>query len=140
TVVPRITHLEGKNVDKLDPGNEVAAKRAVDLINAQKFSIGSVESKPVKRHPAPPFITSSLQMEASRKLGFNAKHTMRIAQGLYEGVDIGGDTVGLITYMRTDGLDVAPEAISEVRHVIDEQYGKRYLPGAPRKYTSKVKN
>ncbi|MBV9571627.1 MAG: type I DNA topoisomerase [Alphaproteobacteria bacterium] len=136
----RLTHLDGKKLDKLGLGTEAEAKRAVDAIRAQAFRIGSVESKPVKRHPAPPFITSTLQMEASRKLGFNAKHTMRIAQQLYEGVDIGGDTVGLITYMRTDGLDVAPEAISEARHVIDGQYGKRYLPGAPRKYTSKVKN
>ena len=136
----RLTHLDGKKLDKLALGNEAEAKRAVDAIRAQAFRIGSVESKPVKRHPAPPFITSTLQMEASRKLGFNAKHTMRVAQALYEGVDIGGDTVGLITYMRTDGLDVAPEAISEARHVIDEQYGKRYLPGSPRKYTSKVKN
>ncbi|MBV9063251.1 MAG: type I DNA topoisomerase, partial [Alphaproteobacteria bacterium] len=136
----RLTHLEGKKLDKLSISNETEANRAVDAIRAQAFRIGSVESKPVKRHPAPPFITSTLQMEASRKLGFNAKHTMRVAQALYEGVDIGGDTVGLITYMRTDGLDVAPEAISEARHVIDEQYGKRYLPGAPRRYTSKVKN
>jgi DNA topoisomerase-1 len=136
----RLTHLDGKKLDKLSLGNEAEAKRAVDAIRAQAFRIGSVESKPVKRHPAPPFITSTLQMEASRKLGFNAKHTMRIAQQLYEGVDIGGDTVGLITYMRTDGLDVAPEAISEARNVIGDQYGKRYLPGSPRKYTSKVKN
>jgi DNA topoisomerase-1 len=136
----RLTQLDGKKLDKLSLGSEAEARRAVDAINAQTFRIGSVESKPVKRHPAPPFITSTLQMEASRKLGFNAKHTMRIAQQLYEGVDIGGDTVGLITYMRTDGLDVAPEAVSEARDVIGEQYGGRYLPGAPRKYTSKVKN
>ncbi|MBV8798825.1 MAG: type I DNA topoisomerase, partial [Alphaproteobacteria bacterium] len=136
----RLTHLDGKKLDKLSLGNEAEAKRAADAIRAQAFRIGNVESKPAKRHPAPPFITSTLQMEASRKLGFNAKHTMRVAQQLYEGVDIGGDAVGLITYMRTDGLDVAPEAISEARHVIEEQYGKRYLPGAPRRYTSKVKN
>jgi DNA topoisomerase-1 len=136
----RLTQLDGKKLDKLSLGSESQATQAVEAINAQAFRIGSVESKPVKRHPAPPFITSTLQMEASRKLGFNAKHTMRIAQQLYEGVDIGGDTVGLITYMRTDGLDVAPEAISEARHVIGEHYGKRYLPGSPRKYTSKVKN
>jgi DNA topoisomerase-1 len=136
----RLTHLDGKKLDKLGLGSEADATRAVDAIRAQTFRIGSVESKPVKRHPAPPFITSTLQMEASRKLGFNAKHTMRIAQQLYEGVDIGGDTVGLITYMRTDGLDVAPEAVSEARDVIGKQYGGRYLPGSPRKYTSKVKN
>ena len=135
-----LTHLDGKKVDKLGINNEADARRAVDLINAQKFSIGSVESKPVKRHPSPPFITSTLQMEASRKLGFNAKHTMRIAQGLYEGVDIGGDQVGLITYMRTDGLTMAGEGIAESRHVIGERYGARYVPGVPRAYTSKAKN
>src|SRR3954468_13501801 len=136
----KLTHLDGKKLDKLGLGSEADSKRAVDAISAQPFRIGSVESKPVKRHPAPPFITSTLQMEASRKLGFNAKHTMRIAQQLYEGVDIGGDTVGLITYMRPDGLDVAPEAIWEARAVIGEHYGQRYLPASPRKYTSKVKN
>jgi len=135
-----LTHLDAKKLEKLSIGSEADAKHAVDAIKAQAFRIGSVESKPVKRHPAPPFITSTLQMEASRKLGFNAKHTMRIAQQLYEGVDIGGESVGLITYMRTDGLDVAPEAIAEARNVIGGQYGKRYLPGAPRPYVSKVKN
>ena len=135
-----LTHLDGKKLDKLGLENEAAAKRAVDLINAQRFAIGSVESKPVKRHPAPPFITSSLQMEASRKLGFNAKHTMRIAQGLYEGVDIGGDQVGLITYMRTDGVSMAGEGIAEARHVIGDKYGSKYVPNVPRAYTSKAKN
>src|ERR1700761_4522039 len=135
-----LTHLDGKKVEKLGITKEADARRAVDLINAQKFSIGSVESKPVKRNPSPPFITSSLQMEASRKLGFNAKHTMRIAQGLYEGVDIGGETVGLITYMRTDGISMAPEGIAEARKVIGEKYGARYVPQAPRVYTSKAKN
>jgi DNA topoisomerase-1 len=135
-----LTHLDGKKVDKLGINNEADARRAVDLINAQTFAIGSVESKPVKRHPSPPFITSSLQMEASRKLGFNAKHTMRIAQGLYEGVDIGGETVGLITYMRTDGLTMAGEGIAEARHVIGDKYGARYVPSVPRAYTSKAKN
>ncbi|MGN6516702.1 MAG: type I DNA topoisomerase [Rhizomicrobium sp.] len=140
TFSAHLTHLDGKKVDKLGIGNETDAKRAVSLIQSQKFSIGNVESKPVKRHPSPPFITSTLQMEASRKLGFNAKHTMRIAQGLYEGVDIGGDQVGLITYMRTDGLTMAGEGIAEARHVITDNYGARYVPQAPRAYTSKAKN
>ena len=135
-----LTHVHGKKLDKLGIANEAEAKRATDAIAAQPFSIGSVESKPVKRHPSPPFITSSLQMEASRKLGFNAKHTMRVAQGLYEGVDIGGETVGLITYMRTDGLTMAGEGIAEARHVIGDKYGARYVPGVPRAYTSKAKN
>jgi DNA topoisomerase-1 len=135
-----LTYLDGKKVEKLGINNETDAKRAVDLINAQKFSIGSVESKPVKRNPSPPFITSSLQMEASRKLGFNAKHTMRIAQGLYEGVDIGGDQVGLITYMRTDGITMVAEAIAEARSTIGDKYGSKYVPQAARTYTSKAKN
>jgi DNA topoisomerase-1 len=135
-----LTHLDGKKVDKLGINNEADAKRAVAAIEAQTFKIGSVESKPVKRHPSPPFITSTLQQEASRKLGFAAKRTMQIAQSLYEGVDIGGETVGLITYMRTDGLTMAGEAIAEARHVIGDQYGARYVPGVPRAYTSKAKN
>ena len=113
---------------------------AVAAIQAQRFAIGSVESKPVKRHPAPPFITSTLQQEASRKLGFSAKRTMQVAQSLYEGEDIGGETVGLITYMRTDGVTMAPEAVSEARETIGGKYGKRYVPSAPRVYVSKAKN
>src|SRR5205085_9366136 len=108
----RLTHLDGEKLDKLSLKNEAAAQQAVQAIEARRFKIDSVESKPVKRHPAPPFITSTLQQEASRKLGFAAKHTMRVAQQLYEGVDIAGDTVGLITYMRTDGIDMAPEALT----------------------------
>ena len=135
-----LTHLDGKKLDKLSLGSEAEATRAVDAIKAQKFSIGSVESKPVKRNPAPAFITSTLQQEASRKLGFAAKRTMQIAQQLYEGVDIGGETVGLITYMRTDGIQMAGEGIADARQTIGERYGARYLPAQPRVYTSKAKN
>jgi DNA topoisomerase-1 len=140
TFSAHLTHVHGQKLDKLGIGNEAEATRAVNAIKAQTFSIGSVESKPVKRNPSPPFITSTLQMEASRKLGFNAKHTMRIAQGLYEGVAIDGEQVGLITYMRTDGITMAPEGIAEARKVIGEKYGARYVPQAPRVYTSKAKN
>ena len=136
----RLTHLDGEKLDKLSLKSEADAKRALDAINSRRFAIESVESKPVKRHPAPPFITSTLQQEASRKLGFAAKRTMQIAQHLYEGADIGGDTVGLITYMRTDGLDMAREAIVEARDVIGGKYGKEYVPDAPRAYTSRAKN
>ena len=136
----RLTHLDGKKLDKLGLKNQADADRAVAAINARRFKIDSVESKPVKRHPSPPFITSTLQQEASRKLGFAAKRTMQVAQGLYEGVNIGGDTVGLITYMRTDGLTMAGEAIAEARRVIGKRYGDRYVPGVPRAYTSKAKN
>ncbi|HTO42073.1 MAG TPA: type I DNA topoisomerase [Rhizomicrobium sp.] len=136
----RLTHLDGQKLDKLSLKNEAEATRAVDLIKAQSFSIGSVERKPVKRNPAPPFITSTLQMEASRKLGFAAKRTMQIAQQLYEGVDIGGETVGLITYMRTDGVQMAAEGISDARSAIGARYGERYLPKVPRVYSTKAKN
>src|SRR6185437_1054454 len=136
----RLTQLNGEKLDKLSIKTEAEAKAAVAAIEVQRFAIDSVESKPVKRHPAPPFITSTLQQEASRKLGFGAKRTMQIAQGLYEGVDIAGETVGLITYMRTDGIVMVPEAIAEARSVIGSKYGQRYMPGSPRVYTSKAKN
>jgi len=136
----RLTHLDGKKLEKLALGTEADAKRAVDAIRAHRFSVGEIETKPVKRHPAAPFITSTLQQEASRKLGFSAKRTMQVAQQLYEGVDVGGETVGLITYMRTDGVDIAPEAVSEARKLIGGEFGPRYLPNAPRAYVSRAKN
>ena len=126
----RLIQLDGKKLEKLSLANEADAKRAVAAIKAQNFTIGSVEAKPVKRNPSPPFITSTLQQEAARKLGFAAKRTMQVAQGLYEGVDIGGETVGLITYMRTDGVTMVPEAIAEARDVIGEKYGARYVPAS----------
>ncbi|MEJ1970777.1 MAG: type I DNA topoisomerase [Rhizomicrobium sp.] len=140
TFSARLTQLNGEKLDKLSLKTGAEAAAAVAAVAAQSFAIDSVESKPVKRHPAPPFITSTLQQEASRKLGFGAKRTMQIAQGLYEGVDIGGDTVGLITYMRTDGITMVPEAIAEARDVIGAKYGRKYLPAAARTYTSKAKN
>jgi DNA topoisomerase-1 len=136
----RLTHFEGQKLDKLSIADEAAANRAVAAIQAQRFKVENVEAKPVKRNPSPPFITSTLQQEASRKLGFNAKRTMQVAQGLYEGVEIGGETTGLITYMRTDGITMVPEAIAEARQVVGAKYGARYVPSAPRVYTSKAKN
>ena len=111
----RLIQLDGKKLDKLSLGNEARRQARRRRDQGADFTIGSVEAKPVKRNPSPPFITSTLQQEASRKLGFAAKRTMQVAQGLYEGVDIGGETVGLITYMRTDGITMAPEAITEAR-------------------------
>jgi DNA topoisomerase-1 len=136
----RLVQLDGKKVEKLSLTSEAEAQRAVGLIQGQRFAVGSVEAKPVRRNPSPPFITSTLQQEASRKLGFNAKRTMQIAQGLYEGVEIGGETTGLITYMRTDGVTMAPEAIAEARGEISKNYGPRYLPAKAREYTSRAKN
>jgi DNA topoisomerase-1 len=136
----RLVQLDGKKIEKLSLGNEADAQRAVKLIEGQKFKVGSVEAKPVRRNPSPPFITSTLQQEASRKLGFNAKRTMQIAQGLYEGVEIGGESTGLITYMRTDGITMIAEAVADARDVIGKNYGGKYLPAKPREYTSKAKN
>jgi DNA topoisomerase-1 len=136
----RLVRLNGEKLEKLSLGEKGAAQKAVDTIRAGRFRVGEIEKKPVKRHPWPPFITSTLQQEASRKLGFSASRTMKIAQGLYEGATIGGDTVGLITYMRTDGLDMAGEAIAESRRIIGELHGDRYVPKVPRAYSSRVKN
>jgi len=136
----RLIQLDGKKIEKMSLTNEAEANRAVAAISAQKFAVGSVEAKPVKRNPSPPFITSTLQQEASRKLGFNAKRTMQIAQGLYEGVEIGGDVTGLITYMRTDGVTMVPEAVNEAREVIGKKYGPRHVPSSARVYVSKAKN
>lgn len=136
----RLTHLAGNKLDKLDISNEAEARAAAARIKTKTLLVQSVEKKQVRRFPAPPFITSTLQQEASRKLGFAASQTMRLAQRLYEGVDIGGDTVGLITYMRTDGVTLSDDAIAQARDVIKKNYGNKYLPDAPRVYKSKAKN
>lgn len=136
----RLTHLNGKKLDKLDIKSEQEAKDAVKAIKAQGFTVASVEKKTKKRNPAPPFITSTLQQEASRKLRFGASKTMQTAQRLYEGIDIGGETTGLITYMRTDSTNLAAEAISSMRDYINDSYGNPYLPDAPRVFKSKAKN
>ena len=136
----RLTRLDGAKLDKLSLKSEADASRAVGILKSSRLSVGEVEKKLVKRHPAPPFITSTLQQEASRKLGFAAARTMKVAQSLYEGVTIGGETTGLITYMRTDGVSMAGEAVAESRHLIGERFGARYVPGVPRAYSSRAKN
>jgi DNA topoisomerase-1 len=136
----RLTHLHGKRLDQFDLNTQALAEAAKALIEQGEFSVGSVEKKRVRRNPPPPFTTSTLQQEASRKLGFGAQQTMRCAQQLYEGVDIDGETTGLITYMRTDGVQMAREAISAIRDHVGREFGARYLPGAPREYTSRAKN
>ena len=136
----RLTKLNGEKLDKFSLPNEAAAEAARKAIEAGKFWVASVESKPARRNPQPPFTTSTLQQEAARKLGFSAKHTMTIAQRLYEGVDVGGETVGLITYMRTDGVDVAPEALTATRKLIGKRFSQRHMPDAPRMYKSKTRN
>ncbi len=136
----RLTHLDGKKLDRLEIGNEGAAKAAVAAVEAGEFEVGEVEKKRVRRNPQPPFTTSTLQQEASRKLGFGATRTMQLAQRLYEGLELDGETVGLITYMRTDGVQLSQEAIQAIRGAIGSTYGDRYLPNTARVYTSRAKN
>ena len=136
----RLTELEGKKLTKFSLPNAETAARALAAVKAGAYRVASVEAKPVKRNPPPPFTTSTLQQEAARKLGFSASRTMQIAQRLYEGVQIGGEQVGLITYMRTDGVQMAEEAYAAARSAIGRNYGKDYLPDGPRRYTSKAKN
>ncbi|CAO3422813.1 type I DNA topoisomerase [Azospirillum doebereinerae] len=135
-----LTQLDGKKLDKFGLPNRDAAEAAVARIRPQSFAVSSVERKQSRRNPSPPFTTSTLQQEASRKLGFGATRTMRTAQRLYEGVDIGGETVGLITYMRTDGVSLSQEAIESARSLIGSHYGERYVPGQPRVYKTAAKN
>jgi DNA topoisomerase-1 len=136
----RLVGADGKKINRLDIGSGKEAEDFKSALETAKFSVVDVESKPAKRHPYAPFTTSTLQQEASRKLGLAPARTMQIAQRLYEGVDIGGETVGLITYMRTDGVDLAPEAVAGARKVIAQDFGDRYVPSAPRRYTVKAKN
>ncbi|TWB22919.1 DNA topoisomerase I [Nitrospirillum bahiense] len=136
----RLVGLNGKKLDKFTLGNKGDADAALATIRPLSFMVRSVERRQVRRNPFPPFTTSTLQQEASRKLGFGATKTMRIAQKLYEGVDIGGETVGLITYMRTDGVQLSNEAIDGARRLISSAFGNEYVPNAPRVYKSSAKN
>jgi DNA topoisomerase-1 len=136
----RLVGADGKKITRLDIGAGAEAEAFKAALDAAKFSVAEIEAKPAKRHPWAPFTTSTLQQEASRKLGFAPARTMQLAQRLYEGAEIDGETVGLITYMRTDGVDLAPEAIASARAVIGKEFGAAYVPNAPRKYTVKAKN
>ncbi|HEX5319857.1 MAG TPA: type I DNA topoisomerase, partial [Stellaceae bacterium] len=136
-----LSDLDGKRLDRFALDDEAKAKAAVATIeNAGEFGVATVERRQTRRNPFPPFTTSTLQQEASRKLGFGASRTMRIAQRLYEGIDLAGETVGLITYMRTDGVAIAGEAIAATRQLIGKDFGDRYLPSSPRVYRSPAKN
>ena len=134
-----LTHHNNKKLNKFSIQNEEQAKAIVADLNGN-FSVVNAESKIVKRNPSPAFITSTLQQEASRKLGFSAKKTMQLAQRLYEGIDIGGETKALITYMRTDSINLSQDAIHKIRDVVSETYGKDFIPSKPRVYNTKVKN
>ena len=128
----RLTVLAGKKLDKFDLENETQAELAVQAINSRDLTVASVEAKPATRNPSAPFMTSTLQQEASRKFGMGARQTMSAAQRLYE--------AGHITYMRTDGIDMAPEAVTMARDAIKERYGADYVPKEPRVYKNKAKN
>ncbi len=134
-----VSHL-GKRIQRNSVTNGDQAAGIKALLEGAAFAVDSVEAKPVKRNPGPPFTTSTLQQAASSKLGFSASRTMQVAQKLYEGIDIGGETVGLITYMRTDGVQMAPEAIDAARSADADQFGPRYVPEKPRFYSTKAKN
>jgi DNA topoisomerase-1 len=136
----RLTHLNGKKLEQFDLPNETLALAAKQAVEAGSFHVGTVEKRRVRRHPPAPFTTSTLQQEASRKLGFGAQQTMRLAQQLYEGVELQGEVTGLITYMRTDGVQMAREAVSAIRDHVKQAHGGDYLPAAPREYQSKIKN
>jgi DNA topoisomerase I len=136
----KLSHVDGKKLDKFAIKNEKAANIIVERLKEKQLIVGSISKKQQKRNPSAPFITSSLQQEASRKLGFSAKKTMQIAQKLYEGIDINGETIGLITYMRTDGVTLSSDAVDQIRSLINQLYGNKYLPKDPIGYKSKSKN
>ena len=136
----RLTAFDGKRLQKLDISSQAQADDIRAMLEGASFKALSVEAKPTKRNPGPPFTTSTLQQAASSRLGFSATRTMQIAQRLYEGIDIGGETTGLITYMRTDGVQMAPEALTAAREAIAKEFGDRYLPEKPRYYSTKAKN
>ena len=140
TFQARLFSVAGKKLDKFDIADEATAARLKAALESGSFTVSSIESKSQRRNPAAPFTTSTLQQEASRKLGFSPRHTMQLAQRLYEGVDMGGEAEGLITYMRTDGVQIVPEAAAAARRVVAKLYGERYVPASPRQYETKAKN
>ena len=136
----RLIILDNKKLAKMDIKKEEEANLALDKIQNSKFNITKIEKKRVKRNPLAPFTTSTLQQEASNKLGYGASRTMSIAQRLYEGINIGSETTGLITYMRTDGVQLSSQAIDEIRAEITNRHGATFIPDIPRVYKSKAAN
>ena len=136
----RLHALDGTNLGKFDLTDGVSARTAANRVQAGSYTVASVEKSQKRQQPSPPFITSSLQMEAARKLGFTARKTMQMAQGLYEGVDVGGERVGLITYMRTDSVSLAEDAVSEIRDYIHGHFDSGFLPPKPRRFKTSSRN
>ena len=133
----KITNFKSEKVDKFYFKNEEQTKQALEEIKKHQYKVIKIETKPYKRNPYAPFTTSTMQQEASKKLGFGASRTMQVAQRLYQGFEIDGETVGLITYMRTDGTQISNEALSSCRAYIENEIGKNYLPDQPRNYSGK---
>ena len=136
----KITHIENSKLDQFDIVTKDSAGDIAAKLRDKLYSVSKIVKKQSRRNPQPPFTTSSLQQEASRKLGFGAKKTMQVAQKLYEGIDLGGETVGLITYMRTDGVTVSQDAINATRKMVSGKYGANFIPEKQRFYQTKAKN
>ena len=132
-----INQLDGKKIEKFTFKNKEDVNRAIENIKKNKYKISDISSKVYTRNPSGPFTTSTLQQTSSSKLGFGASRTMQIAQRLYQGIDIEGDTIGLITYMRTDGTNISKDAIESFRNYISNNYGEKYLPNGPINYSGK---
>ena len=136
----RLIKYNNEKIEKLSIKNEKSAKEKLDFIEKSSFYVNKIEKRETKRNPYPAFTTSSLQIEANRKLGFSANQTMRTAQKLYEGTEIDGEPTGLITYMRTDSVTMSKQAINEIREYVESNLGKDHIPTEPRIYKSKAKN
>jgi DNA topoisomerase-1 len=136
----KLTQIDGQKLDKFAINNDKDAHSIVAEMLSTSYSVTAIDKKQQKRNPYPPFITSTLQQDSARKLGFSSKKTMQIAQKLYEGIDIGGSITGLITYMRTDGVTIGVDAVTQIRKLISKTYGENFLPSSPRLYKSKSKN
>lgn len=139
-IAATVTEVNKQKLEKFSLNNQAAAEAIAQQLQHKQYVVLDIQQKETRRNPYPPFVTSTLQQEASKKLGFSAKRTMSVAQRLYEGVEVKGSSQGLITYMRTDGVYTAPEAIQKARGVIANRYGQRYLPAKPILYQNKVKN
>ena len=139
-ITARLIEYNNEKMEKFTITTEKHANEIAASLRTKHYAVSKLEPKEVRRYPAPPFSTSTLQQEAARKCGFSAKKTMQLAQKLYEGISLGGETVGLITYMRTDGVTVSTDAIAAARDYIGGAYGKPYLPSTPRAYKTKSKN
>ncbi|MDC0349293.1 type I DNA topoisomerase [Alphaproteobacteria bacterium] len=136
----RLSEFKGDKVQKFSYSDEASTKKVIEAIDSQFFSVHRLNKKRVQRNPYPPFTTSTLQQEASRKLGLSASRIMQLAQNLYEGISLEGETVGLITYMRTDSVNLGADAIARMHDFLKEKNGEAYVPDSPRFYKNKAKN